>query len=607
MPPVRHSLRRSVFALVVAMAAGLCPWEEAPAATIEYDIQPRVLQLGESATCRITIRGAAGAPAPSLPPITGFDVSSTGTEQSFSVTPNGQESSVAYVYRLTPRELGTFTIGPFSYAIRDDQVTLPAVDIKVVAPGAGSSASPTQRLGDLLFAALTTDRPRVYVQQSFTMKLSIYSQGLNLDRDVRLVDFDTSGLKIEGYDEMAGTREVVNNQVYDVRHFRVRATALTAGTFTLAPRLRLNIVVPNQRRDPFAGFFGDAFFSRPETRPVDVAARPLDLEVRDLPQEGRPASFSGAVGRYSFDVTARPLQLNVGDPVTLNLTIRGQGNLAQVTPPALDLGDAFKVYEPKLVSDAGDSSQRSFEQVIIPRTAQATELPAVSFAFFDPEAESYQTITHGPFPLDLKSSGETSPLVLQGPGRSATDKPAELGSDIAYLKQAPRRWIRLQHAPWYDAPAILALQGVPPLALALLFLAVRRRERLAADTAQARRLQAPRSARSAMAVAERLLEQGRRAEFLESLWRVLTTYFGHRFNLAPGEVSQDEVSRRLQRADLPMPQVLEIAQFFTDCESLRFGGGDAASADLSPDEQQVWRQRLQRLSQLLRNCERLRL
>jgi hypothetical protein len=605
-----HRPARAGAATRLLIAAALA-WSAATAglaATIEYDIQPRLLRLGESATCRITIRGASGAPAPSLPPISGFDISSTGTEQSFSVSPNGRESSVAYVYRLTPREIGTFVIGPFSYSLHGDTVSLPAVEIKVLAPGAGDSASPAQRMSDLLFATLSIDQPHVYVQQSFAMLLSIFSQGLNLDREVQLTDFKTAGLKIEGYDEMGATREVVNGQPYDVRRFRVRATALTAGTFSLSPRLRVNAVVPTQRRrDPIESFFGDAFFSRAQVQPLDVAAQPLDLTVKDLPVEGRPASFSGAVGRYSFDVAARPLQLRVGDPVTITLTIRGQGNLAGITPPALALGDAFKVYEPRLITDDPANGQRVFEQVVIPRTAKATDLPAISFSFFDPQMEAYQTISHGPYTLALDATGATDPMMLQGAGHPAISVPASLGSDIVYLKSAPHHWARHTDRSWYESPVVWSLQGVAPVALALLFLVARRRDAMASDTARARRHHAPRSARLAMAEAEQQRVAGSRQEFFEGLWKVLTTYFGHRFNLAPGEVAAEEVSRRLQRAGLPVPEVVEIRQLFTDCESHRFGSGESAASALSESERQVWQLRLNRLSQLLRQCERLRL
>ena len=587
----------------VGLLCALCAGASS-AATIEYDVQPRVLRLGESATCRITIRGGAGAPAPSLPPIPSFDVSSTGTEQNYSITPQGHESSVTYVYRLSPRELGTFTIGPFAYALGNDQVTLPAVEIKVLAPGANAGTSPTQRLDDLLFATLTAPRPYVYVQQSFEMTLSIFSQGLNLDREIRLLDFNTAGLRIEGYDELATTREAVNNQIYDVRRFRVRATALTAGGFSLAPRLRLNVVVPNQRRDPIDSFFGD-FFARVQTRPVDVAARPLALEVRDLPAAGRPAGFSGAVGQFTFDVEARPLQLRIGDPVTLTMTLRGSRNMAGLTPPGLDFGDEFKVYEPRLISDAGDASQRIFEQVVIPRSASATNLPSIEFSFFDPYSETYQTLQKGPFTLALDTAGASGPLVFQGSGRPAAAAPTSIGHDIVYLKSAPRHWQTPAAKSWYASPAVIALHAVPPVALAALLVLVRRRERLAGDTARARREQAPRSARKAMAEAEATLRGADITAFYESIARVLSTYFGHRFDLAPGQVTGDIVGRRLQDAGLPTPELSELGQLFAECEARRFGA--TGRADFSDAEREAARTRLHRLNHLLRRCERLRL
>lgn len=441
-------------------------------------------------------------------------------------------------------------IGPFSYTLHGDTVSLPAVEIKVLVPGAGDSASPAQRMSDLLFATLSIDQPHVYVQQSFAMVLSIFSQGLNLDREVQLTDFKTAGLKIEGYDEMGATREVVNGQPYDVRRFRVRATALTAGTFSLSPGFAST---------PWCRPSGGATRSRassamrsspgPRCSPSMWRRNPSIPTVKDLPVEGSPRELfrrGRALLLRRGGATAAAAGRRSGNPHAHHP--RPGQSRRHHSSPALALGDAFKVYEPRLVTDDPANGQRVFEQVVIPRTAKATDLPAISFSFFDPQMEAYQTISHGPYTLALDATGATDPMMLQGAGHPAISVPASLGSDIVYLKSAPRRWARHTDRSWYESPVVWSLQGVAPAALAMIFLVARRRDALASDTARARRHHAPRSARLAMAEAEQKRVAGSRQEFFEGLWKVLTTYFGHRFNLAPGEVAVEEVSRRLQRA-----------------------------------------------------------
>jgi len=129
---------------------------------------------------------------------------------------------------------------------------------------------------------------------------------------------------------------------------------------------------------------------------------------------------------------------------------------------------------------------------------------------------------------------------------------------------------------------------------------------LARDSAKARRLEAPRSARAALVAATTALETRPAQEFFESVWRVLADYFGHRFNLAPGEVTREEVALRLHRVGLPAADIQQVREFFGQCEDMRFGGGPAVRQPLDEPSRTLWRARLDELSALLRRCERLR-
>lgn len=580
------------------------------AADVTFDVQPRVLQLGETAICSITVDGAAGSPPPRLPSIKGFDVTGAGTEQSISITPAGRSVSVTHKFHLTALEAGTFQIGPFAYNLGQQTVNLPAIEVRVMPASTGDpSAPPAQRWSDLLFATLTSDRPTVYVQEQFDIVLKVYSQGLNLDRQIALTDLKTTGLSLGNFEELGAGREVVSNQVFDVRQFRARATALTAGNFTLAPRLRVNVLVPRQRsRDPFWGDspFESIFFGRMEARPVDLEARPQQFTVAELPTDGRPSGFAGAVGQYAFDVDVRPTELRVGDPVTVTLRITGDGNIDTVSPPPIAPGEAFKTYEAKLLQQDPAAGQKTFEVVVIPKSLDARQLPPLAFSYFDPRTGQYETIVRGPFPLDVKPASAEAPLVIQGPARPSIVIPQSLGSDLVYLQPAPRRWIDLHARPWYRNRAAQAAQVIPALALAIVFIAARRRDELARDHAKARRQEAPRSARAALVRAGALLKNGSRHDFLEAVWQVLVTYFGHRFNLPPGQVTRDEVCLRLHRAGLAAAPLEELRALFDLCEDERFAANANRPVHVPDEERAAWAMRLDRLSDILRSCERLK-
>jgi hypothetical protein len=589
-----------IFTACLLVLLTTAPW--AAAVDVEFDVQPRVLQLGESATCRITIHGAGNAPAPSLPPIPGFQVQSAGVEQNFSFGTGGQGLSITHNFRLVPQQAGRFTIGPFKYQAGGQEFDLPAVSVEVTAGGAPGQPQAT-KWSDLLFSRLTSERTDVFTQESFDITLAIYSSRLNLDRNIGLDDLESTGLALQPFGELPVTREAISNQVFEVRRFRTRATALTAGTFKLAPTVRVAVLVQGQRR-PRSIFDEMMFFGNVEAQQVQMSVAPLEITVHPLPAEGRPANFSGAVGRFTFDASLKPAEVNEGDPVTITLQIRGDGNIESVSAPALALGDAFKTYDARLVNSDRDAArgigQKIFEQVVIPRTSASTNLPAIDFSFFDPRSRRYETITRGPFALTVRAGTSAGPVVVQGKGGEIANLPQVVGSDIAYAKPAPSSWVEAGAIRWYAQPPFLATQIVPVAVLAAVFLFMRRRDELDRNVSLARRHQAPRAARAAIAKARSALTGENTKEFFEALWEATSSYFGNRLNLPPGKVDKATVLGALSRGGLDTATRTELEAIFDRCDQVRFG------QEARPDRPELERL-LERLSASLRSCERVKL
>ena len=89
--------------------------------------------------------------------------------------------------------------------------------------------------------------------------------------------------------------------------------------------LRLPYV--HHRSDAFDDFpgqlpFPDLFDSGPR-KDVKVETNGISVEVKPLPEAGRPANFSGAVGQFAIRSEADPVQARGGDPVTLRVEVRG--------------------------------------------------------------------------------------------------------------------------------------------------------------------------------------------------------------------------------------------------------------------------------------------
>lgn len=585
------------------------------AASVDFDIQPRALKVGEAATCSFTIRGIDNPPTPSFPPIQGFQTSFAGTQQSFSFVNGQQDNSVSFNYQLVPLQVGKFSVGPFTYATQSQTFDLPAVVVEVVPPeGAPSQGNAQSDSSELLFATLTAGQTNIYNQQVFDIALSIYSRGLNIGNNVSLMNMLSSGLSLQPFQELQGSREVVSNEVYDVRRFRAKAQALTAGAFKLAPTLQIPLLVQRDRRRGPLGFdrsFFDDFFGAVQTQPVNITPKPLEIKVSSLPLEGQPPGFAGAVGRFSFETQVKPTEINAGDPVTLTVQIVGEGNLENISAPRFIAGDDFKVYEPRLVSKDIDSNRgigrKTFEQVLIPRSDKVKALPALTFSYFDPAKAAYDTITRGPYPLLVNASSNATAKLLQAAPTQTEASAIILGADIVYLKPAPSHWTHASDRPWYLHRIFLASQLAPLLAVGLIFLSVMRREKLAGDVALARRHQAPRSARIGLRKAENALSADDPKAFLEAVWETLASYFGNRLNLSPGEVTSEAVIGALIAGKLDPALTRQVRDLFSFCEKERFGYDPAKTMPLSAQDKKADLDLLNRLNRILKECERIRL
>jgi hypothetical protein len=184
---------------------------------------------------------------------------------------------------------------------------------------------------------------------------------------------------------------------------------------------------------------------------VDARAPSVTLTVRGPPEQGRPHSFTNAVGRFRFSGTAAPTTLAVGDTCTITLSLSGAGNLDFVEWPEFDeLAEGFRVFGKNEKKLAG---VRVLELSVSPRNDRVTEIPALEFAAFDTEAGAYQVLSAGPFALSVRRGGSE--------GLATLESPAETLSSLETIRETlpdpgGRHW-----PPWLALlPGVLALLAV---------------------------------------------------------------------------------------------------------------------------------------------------
>ena len=378
---------KKIVLTLLALTVWSTAWAEDP--SVEATVSANKISLKEAAQLTLTVHGGKDirADAPELPKIDGFDARYVGPSTRISVI-NGQYSSErSFVYNLFPAKTGRiqipsltvqsngqdYTTRPIEVEVVDGQAT--ALEGQAAAPGPAQGAS--ENLQDRVFMAVSVPKTEVYLGEKvpFTVKLFIAQLPM---RNVQYPKMDKNGFAMENFPQPQQYSQVLNGMKYDVVEFKTFIYPTQTGDLTIGPvNIEGGLLYKGQGRRAPGGLFDDDFFSgffdNYQERPLTVNAQALRVKALDLPSEGKPADFTGAVGQLDFTASIAPAQVKVGDPVTLRMTVSGEGNLKSIQMPVLN-SNVFKTYDPQIKEEG---NAKTLEQVIIPTNEKVTGVPVL--------------------------------------------------------------------------------------------------------------------------------------------------------------------------------------------------------------------------------------
>ncbi|MBX3028444.1 BatD family protein [bacterium] len=551
----------ALLALVVAARVG------AAAISVSASVESTDVAAGEPFMLTISVDGAQNVPVPVVE-VKGMRADYIGPSTQVSFVNGRMSASVTHRYRMIADDPGQYTLGPFVIGYEDQRYQTKPISMRVRPAGTRQAAGAATGNPSLRLVVQPT-RSEVYLGERIEVLLTLYVGEVRV-RDLQYPVIHADGVTVEKFSQPDQGSEVVDGKRYTTVRLRTHLTPVRAGPIDL--RTTMTVTVLGNRR----GF--DSFFDQilpGDAKQVEIQAEPSQVTVLPLPEEGRPADFTGAVGTFQFDLTAKPTEVQAGDPITLRMEVRGSGNPASVTPPALPATAGFRRYDPQAVKDEDGEDRRVFEQVVIPSSVDIREIPALRFSYFDPDARAYETITRGPLPIQVRAAaaGRAAVVDAAAPAPPTPIAEAPLGRDIVYIKEAPGTFHR--RAAGGSGTWWALLLALPVAMFASTRAWVRRGERLASDPRRVRFRAAGRQAQRALAAA-RLLG-GR--ERVDASSAALTAYLAAKLDLPPGGVERDRVVERLAAGGVADAVRAEVARFFALAEEARYAGGAGAAAD----------------------------
>ena len=496
--------------------------------------------VGESVNLSINCTNFTPSSQPILPSISGLRFSSAGTSRKFQLGGGGRTSTYTFNILVTPLKPGNYSISPIQ--IRHETRLFKPKPLKLLVLPAGEKPKPGNNQSQNAYVRLLPTKTTAYVGEVIPVEIQLFFiDGVN----VQMPELIADGFNIAAFPKHKQTRMQKGNQIYQVLTFRTAATPLKAGKLQLGPvkqGMVLRVRQKQNRRSPFNNSF-DGIFTRYQQVPVTLEAKAQTITVKSLPTTNKPASFNGAVGRYTMQAKASPLEVTVGDPVTLNIQISGQGAIDSLNLPKLDW-PSFKSYEPSVTTNKNNPlgllGTRTFEQVVIPESDKITEVPRIEFSFFDPVTDQYRVLAKGPFPLKVNPSDEPiAPLVGGNTARETSEPDSPPQTDILTIQH--HLGSLGQALPLVARPNFWLLQSIPLLLWLGALLWRRKTNALANNPRLRRKRQVAERTRAGLAKLDNLAKQEETAEFHAELADLLREQLGLRLDIPAEGITADIV------------------------------------------------------------------
>lgn len=288
--------------------------------------------------------------------------------------------------------------------------------------------------GELFSGRLYTVPEKIFVSQAFEIHFELEaSAGCEVD-DLRINDFPNAPelITVGRLESSSRNRISRNGQAIDVLHFTAAARCHMPVDHVFVPKLQCMLVERTTQ----------GFFSHWQSYPAQRQLEPFTLRVLPLPEAGRPASYSGAVGTFRLTGHLSQSRVRPGDIVTLTLELAGQGWLGQAPIPTPSASPLFKYYPAK--ETLREALRVTTQQVVIPASTNATELAAIRFSYFNPSVERYEESVAGPFALTFTSEATPTADEVRVIGTADTDAPVATSgtltakhADITFQQAAP--------------------------------------------------------------------------------------------------------------------------------------------------------------------------
>ncbi len=515
------------------------------------------------------------------PNFEGFRVIAGPSQQISQSWINGRSSfEKIYSYFLLPLQKGNLVIKQAVIEFNGQLYKTAPVRIKVTEAvqqqaDPNDPSAPQISADDNLYLVADISKTNPYINEPITVVYKLYfsynigiSNWRELDKP-KYNDFWSQNIDIK---QLVAEEGMFRGQRY--RYVTLRKTVLypqKSGKLKIQPlALDIDVQLPTNRRD----MFGRVMVTEGNKR---VSAGTKTINVKALPEAGKPEGFSGAVGNFDFKVTPTKTNLKNGESLDLVVSVSGKGNLKlfdlpkPVAPNALEMYDAVHK-EGVNTGLSGMLGKISDSYTIVPQYKGKYPIKPMQFSYFDLSSGSYKTLTSEEIVINVLDGPTAAQAVASNSG--ANKNKIEKLEQFKFIK-LKTELLPSKRNDFFGSLWHYILLLLPFIVLPIIVFIKRRKEALEGDITGNRIRMNNRLAKKYLSEAKKQINN--KEPFYVALEKAMHNFLKAKLHIETSEMSKDNIQELLLSRNANPEAVQDFIALTENCELARYAPASSTS------------------------------
>lgn len=513
----------------------------------------------------------------------------TNSEQSSSTTIiNGNIStqiSLTFTYILIAEKEGEWTIPAATIKVGNNEYKSNKLKVKVLQSDqpATTTSSPINQQqftyqhqsgssNNDIFVRMNISKTSVYENEGFLVTFKLYSLG----------EFEVENIKFPEFEgfiaqeiEFPKNRQIdhVNYQGHNYRTLILKQIILYPQHTGKIPighgKYDVIIRIHNNKSQKSHNLFDiDDFFDTYSDVKKKLTSLSSAIDVKPLPPN--PESFSGAVGNYKITSSISTTKPKANEPITIKITLLGNGNIKMLKNPKIIFPNCFEVYDPKIdvntrVSTNGVSGTKTIEYYIVPRYAGNFTIPKIQFVYFDLKTNTYKTLFTNEYQLHVKpgiEEGTTTSDIISNTSKKDINF---VGQNICHIKTDNFKYQKGHY--FFEIFKCWPYYLISILLFVFIFIIYRKQVTKNDGTVLIRIKKANKIAFKQLKIAQKYLKENQKEKFYNEILKAVWSYLSNKLTIPMSSLTKDNVELELIKYGVnddlikKLISILNIAEF----------------------------------------------